>query len=175
MVCILVCIFFFDSEVLMLKYMYNKTYPYLLSLLQKVKWCIYKAPFPCNMLKGALQWSVYPQQTGSIHRCKRRLLQISPCMLVLILPTPEGWKAEWTLTGKKVTHSKYSTLDQAGNRTGDLRIGRQRSLPLSHIQVLKHTISYINDFTTDKMCHSLKFITQPVVIEPKPFNFGYKS
>ena len=27
----------------------------------------------------------------------------------------------------------------------------------------------------DKMCHSLKFITQPVVIEPKPFNFGYKS
>ena len=31
------------------------------------------------------------------------------------------------------------------------------------------------DFTTDKVCHSLKFITQPVVIEPKPFDFGYKS
>ena len=25
------------------------------------------------------------------------------CMLVLILPTPEGWKAEWTLAGKEVT------------------------------------------------------------------------
>ena len=24
-------------------------------------------------------------------------------MLVLISPTPEGWKAEWTLGGKKVT------------------------------------------------------------------------
>ena len=69
----------------------------------KVKWCIYIAPFPCNMLKGALQWSVYPQQTGSIYRCLWQPLQISPCMLVLILPTPGGWKAEWTLAGKKVT------------------------------------------------------------------------
>ena len=31
------------------------------------------------------------------------------------------------------------------------------------------------DFTTDKVCHSLELITQPVVIEPKPFDFGYKS
>ena len=31
------------------------------------------------------------------------------------------------------------------------------------------------DFTMDKVCLSLKFITQPVVIEPKPFDFGYKS
>ena len=69
----------------------------------KVKWCIYIAPFPCNMLKGALQRSVYPQRTGSIYRRLWQLLQIGPCMLVLILPTPGGWKAEWTLAGKKVT------------------------------------------------------------------------
>ena len=31
------------------------------------------------------------------------------------------------------------------------------------------------DFTMDKVCHSLKFIMQPVVIEPKPFDMGYKS
>ena len=30
-------------------------------------------------------------------------LQCGPCMLVLILPTWEGWKAEWTSAGKKVT------------------------------------------------------------------------
>ena len=34
---------------------------------------------------------------------------------------------------------------------------------------------YHFNFTTDKVYHSLKFITQPVVIEPKPFDFGYKS
>ena len=55
------------------------------------------------MLKGALQWSVYPQRTGSIYRRLWQPLQIGPCMLVLILPTPEGWKAEWTLAEKKVT------------------------------------------------------------------------
>ena len=43
-----------------------------------------------DMLKGALRWSVYPPKNG-------------PCMLVLVLPTSEGWKAEWTLAGKKVT------------------------------------------------------------------------
>ena len=31
------------------------------------------------------------------------------------------------------------------------------------------------DFTMDKVCLSLKFIMQPVVIEPKSFDFGYKS
>ena len=69
----------------------------------KVKWCIYIAPFSCNMLKGALQWSVYPQRNRSIYRRKWQPLQISPCMLVLILLTPEGWKAEGPLAGKKVT------------------------------------------------------------------------
>ena len=38
-----------------------------------------------------------------------------PCMLALVLPILEGWKAEWTLAGKKVT--------QIFNR----RLGRQRS------------------------------------------------
>ena len=33
-------------------------------------------------------------------------------MLVLNSPSLEGWKAEWTLVGKKVP--KYLTLDQAG-------------------------------------------------------------
>ena len=69
----------------------------------KVKWCIYIVPFPCNMLKSALQWSVYPQQTRSIYRCLWQPLQIGPCILVLILPTPEGWEAKLTLAGKKVT------------------------------------------------------------------------
>ena len=55
------------------------------------------------MLKGALQWSIYLQRTGSIYRRLWQPLQIGPCMLVLILPTPGGWKAEWTLAGKKVT------------------------------------------------------------------------
>ena len=70
---------------------------------EKGKVVLYIAPFWCNMLKGTLQWSVYRQQAGSIYRRKWQLLQISPCMLVLILPTLEGWKAEWTLAGKKVT------------------------------------------------------------------------
>ena len=61
-------------------------------------------------LKGALQWSIYPQRTGSIFRRKLQPLLSSPCMLVLILPTSEGWKAEWTSAGKKV--AKYSTLRQ---------------------------------------------------------------
>ena len=68
-----------------------------------MKWCIYIALFPCNMLKGASHWSVYPQRTGSIYRRPWQPLQSSPCMLVLILPTPGEWKAEWTLAGKKVT------------------------------------------------------------------------
>ena len=76
-------------------------------------------------LKGALQWSIYPQRTGSIYRRKLQPLLSSPCMLVLILPTSEGWKAEWTTAGKKV--AKYSSLGRTGNGTRDLRVGRQRS------------------------------------------------
>ena len=88
-----------DSSFLLLFY-----FPQVLSAnVSKVKWCIYIAPFPCNMLKGALQWSVYPQWAGSIYRRLWQPLQIDPCMLVLILLTPGGWKAEWTLAGKKVT------------------------------------------------------------------------
>ena len=94
------------------------------SLVSKVKWCIYIAPFH-KRLKGALQWSIYPQRTGSIYRRKWQPLLSSPCMLVLILPTSEGWKAEWTLAGKKV--AKYSTLGRTGIRTRDLRVGRQGS------------------------------------------------
>ena len=55
------------------------------------------------MLKGALQWSIYPQRIESIYRRKWLPLQISPYMLVLCLPTSEGWKAGWTLAGKKVS------------------------------------------------------------------------
>ena len=33
-------------------------------------------------------------------RCHWQPLQSGLCMLVLILPTPGGWKAEWTLEGK---------------------------------------------------------------------------
>ena len=44
----------------------------------------------------------YSQRTGSIYRRNRQPLVSSPCMLVLISPTPEGWKAEWTLAEKKV-------------------------------------------------------------------------
>ena len=89
-----------------------------------MKWCIYIAPLS-QSLKGALQWSIYPQRTGSIYRRKLQPLLSSPCMLVLILPTSEGWKAEWTLAGKKF--AKYSTLGRTVNGTQDLRVQRQRS------------------------------------------------
>ena len=52
------------------------------------------------MLKAALQWSVYPQRTGRMYRHLGQQLQSGPCMLALILPTPEGSKIEWTLAGK---------------------------------------------------------------------------
>ena len=81
--------------------------------------------FITKRLKGALQWSIYPQRTGSIYRRKLQPLLSSPYMLVLILSTSEGWKAEWTLAGKKV--AKYSSLGRTGNGTRDLRVGRQRS------------------------------------------------
>ena len=51
-----------------------------------------------------------------------------PCMLVLILPTSEGWKAEWILVGKKV--AKYSTLGRTGIVTRDLRVEKAEILPL---------------------------------------------
>ena len=35
-----------------------------------------------------------PQRTGNINRRKWQPLQSGPCVLVLILPTPGGWKAE---------------------------------------------------------------------------------
>ena len=44
----------------------------------------------------------YPQRTGSIYRRNSQPLLSGPCMLVLISPTPEGWKAKWTLAVKKV-------------------------------------------------------------------------
>ena len=47
-----------------------------------------------------------------------------------------------------------------------------KSIKIVCIKMAKHY-----NFTTDKVCHSLKFIMQPVVIEPrcKAFDFGYKS
>ena len=37
----------------------------------KVMWCIYIAPLSLtSQIKGALQWSIYPQWTGSIYRRK---------------------------------------------------------------------------------------------------------
>ena len=46
--------------------------------------------------------SLPPADRKHIYRRLWQPLQIGPCMLVLILPTPGGWKAEWTLAGKKV-------------------------------------------------------------------------
>ena len=59
--------------------------------------------FLINMLKGALQWSVYPQLTGGMYKSLWQPLQSGLCMLVLILATRKRWKTEWTLAGKKVT------------------------------------------------------------------------
>ena len=82
------------------------------------------------MLKGALQWSVYPppppQWTESIYRRLWRPLQSGPCMLVLILPTSEGYKVEWTLAGKKVTQTDIQPSTRPGIEPQDLRNGRQR-------------------------------------------------
>ena len=54
------------------------------------------------------------------------------CMLVLILPTLKGWKAEWTLAGKKVAQS--SAPDEAEDGTWDHRVGRQRSYHCANVQ-----------------------------------------
>ena len=43
-------------------------------------------------------------------------IQSGLCMLVLILPTPGGWKAEWTLAGKKVTQIFNPRLGRGSNR-----------------------------------------------------------
>ena len=47
-----------------------------------LKWYIYTAPFPCNMLKGTLQWSIYLQRTRSIYRHLWQPLQSGSCTLV---------------------------------------------------------------------------------------------
>ena len=96
-------------------------------------------------LKGALQWSIYPQRTGSIYGRKLQPLLSSPCMLVLILPTSEGWKAEWTLAGKKV--AKYSPLGRTGNGTRDLRVGRQRSYHCANPSAKGNALSWIDSNT----------------------------
>ena len=59
--------------------------------------------FLINMLKGALQWSAYPQLTGGMYKSLWQPLQSGLCMLVLILATRKRWKTEWTLAGTKVT------------------------------------------------------------------------
>ena len=72
----------------------GKLYPFKEYKVKKVKWCIYIAPFPCNMLA----WELYndqfiPSGPECIYRRKWQPLQSGPCTLVLILPTPKGWKA----------------------------------------------------------------------------------
>ena len=67
-------------------------------------------------------------------------------MLVLISPTSEGWKAEWTLAGKKVT--KYSSLGRTGNGTRDLRVGRQRSYHCANPSAVNWVI-IINNYDID--------------------------
>ena len=64
-------------------------------------------------------------------------------MLVLILPTSEGWKAEWTLAGKKV--AKYSTLSRIGYGTRDLRVGRQRSYHCANPPAPLHVTFKVNE------------------------------
>ena len=72
------------------------------------------------MLKGALQWSVFPSgPVAYIGASGSRFKAVH--VLWYLLPIPEGWKAKWTLARKK--SPKYSTLDQDGDRTGDLRLG----------------------------------------------------
>ena len=61
------------------------------------------------------------------------LSQVSPQQkLVLILPTPQGWKAESALVEKKVT------LGSAGVWTRDLVVGRQRSYHCSNHAAVYH-------------------------------------
>ena len=44
----------------------------------------------------------------------------------ILVPTPEGWKAELAKAGKKVAQIS-SNLGRAGDRTEDFVVGRQRS------------------------------------------------
>ena len=92
---------------------------------------LYSAFFHVNMLKDALQWSGYPQRTGSVYT-KRSMYAGTHF-------TDPGRMESWVNFSGKKGSPKYSTLDLAGDRTRDLRIGRQRSLPLR--QPLRYTIS----------------------------------
>ena len=74
------------------------------------------------MLKGALQWLVYHQRTGSISRRPWQPLQISPCMLVLILPTPGGWRSWVNFSGKE-GHPNVKPSTRPGIELGTSGLG----------------------------------------------------
>ena len=57
-----------------------------------------------------------------IYRHLWQPLQSGPCILVFILPIPEGWKAEWTLAGKKVTQIIQPST-RPGIEPGSLGLG----------------------------------------------------
>ena len=124
---------------------------FLASAMSKVKWSkvvhLYSALIT-NVSK-ALYNDQFTQRTGSIYRRKLQPLLSSPCILELVLPTSEGWKAEWTLAGKKV--AKYSSLGRTGNGTRDLRVGTQRSYhcanPSALSQKASRSCSTVKSFT----------------------------
>ena len=61
----------------------------------KVKWCIYIAPFPCNMLKGALQWSVYPSGPEAyIGASGSRFKSVHVCWYSFYRPREDGKLSE---------------------------------------------------------------------------------
>ena len=97
----------------------------------KVKWCIYIAPFfPINVLKGTFQIISLPPPPNLNGPETYKGASGSPFKVVHVCwysfyRTPEGWKTEWTLAGKKVT--QIYNPRPGRESTWVPRIGRQRS------------------------------------------------
>ena len=104
------------------------TFCYFVNLLlaskSKVKWCIYTcitfSTWRCSTrrLLPADQKHAHTGTSGS------HIKVVHVCRYSLFLLTPEGWKAEQTLVGKKVTQIFNPWPGRRLNE--DLRIGRQR-------------------------------------------------
>ena len=77
------------------------------------------------MLKGALQWLVYPQRTGSIYRRLWQPLQSGPwiCMLVLMHFTDPGRMESWVNFSGKEGDPNIQPSNRPGFELGTSELG----------------------------------------------------
>ena len=106
-------------------------------LLQKVvKWWIYIVHFHMNMCSKALTMISLPpadQKHNYIGASGSHFKAVHLCYYSFYRPWKDGKLSELL---RQKRFPKYSTLDQAGDWTGDLRIGRQRSYHYSNPSAL---------------------------------------